>query len=118
MIEEKKVNKKGFWKKLWRVCSLIHKNIYIVVFLIILIAIIEVIEPYIIKLIIDDLTIGVKDLHSVLWLVVLAFGVWQLASIIHFFKDRLFFSLWFVLEADLYTKAQEKGSLTSLGKLN
>jgi len=107
-MKKKKQNKK-IWRDFWELLKPFHKKFYYLLFFIIAIEGISLINPWILKIIIDKLiSFESENIKIIFYLSFLLFASEQTVSIIHYFRDRLYFRYFFDLEYFLQTKAQKK----------
>jgi len=106
----------AFWRSLFNLLSPFKKLMFKVLGLIVLIASLDLLKPYVLKLVIDALyDFNNIDLHFLLWLIVLYLGSDQLRSLLQYFSDRFILKLLVKLEYYLGLKAQSKLLELSLG---
>lgn len=104
-----------FWKKLWNLISFTKKQIYILLVFVLAFEITSLFSPYILKLIIDELSeFHVDKINTIILLIAAMLLTSQLDSLISYFKDRRLFSLLMSLEYRLPVLAQEKLNYLSL----
>lgn len=100
---------KSFWFELWELLEPSQKQIMVTLGFIVLSEIINLIGPYILKIIIDKVTnLSVAVILPVIFFIVLMFAVNQANSLISYFKDRKIFKIIMNLEFYLPIRAQKK----------
>jgi len=116
--DEPKINLpfKGFWLKLWKILSPSHKLIKAIFSVIIVAAILDIIKPYLVKLLIDRLTnFRPEDILIMSTLVGFYFLSDQIRSFVQYFIDTRLFKLLINLEYYLAISAQSKLIYLPLG---
>ncbi len=99
----------SFWKQLWSILSPSHKQIKYLLFLIVVFRLVQIITPYIIKLIIDILSaFSPEQVVPLILLIIMLFFSEQLASAISYFKDKKTFRVLVEVEYYLPLRVQEK----------
>ena len=115
-IENKKIDLKSFWVKIWKLLKPSRKQIEGVLLLLFALEIVKLIGPYILKIIIDKITdLQTAQIEVVLLLIVAMFLVNQFANLIDYFSDKQILS---VLADALYylsNNAHKKMVFLSLG---
>lgn len=107
---------KGFWSKLWKILSPSHKLIKAIFSVIIVAAILDIIKPYLVKLLIDRLTnFRPEDILIMSTLVGFYFLSDQIRSFVQYFIDTRLFKLLINLEYYLAISAQSKLIYLPLG---
>lgn len=113
-MRENKQNKEKnkilkFWKDLWKLLKPSQKQMKILIVLILFVELIQMLGPYILKLIIDTLTAsGVNELKNLLILILFFFLAEGSTQIIIYFINRRIFVMLIKIENYLPTKAQKK----------
>jgi ABC-type multidrug transport system fused ATPase/permease subunit len=108
-------NSRRFWKKLWILLKRSHKQIIFLVFLIIIIEAVYLVGPYILKVIIDLLTVFQSEMiWKILGLVVLMFFVNQIGSFLDYLGDKKIFKILTKTEESLSKKSFKKMVYLSL----
>ncbi len=104
----KKQNKK-IWREFWVLLKPFHKRFYFLIFFIVLIEAFSLTEPYILKVVIDKLTVfKPEEIKNIIYLVVLFFLVAISIAGIHYIRERFVFRYYFDIEYFFQTIAQEK----------
>lgn len=114
--EETKIDFKDFWSKLWKILSPSHRLIWSILLIIMIAATLDIIKPYLLKLLIDKLTVFQPE-HI---LVIISFiGLYflsdQVRSVIQYLSDIRLFKLLIDLEYYLAVSAQNKLIYLPLG---
>jgi ATP-binding cassette, subfamily B, bacterial len=105
-----------FWRSLFKLLAPFKSLMLKVLGLIVLIASLDLLKPYVLKLVIDALyDFNNIDIHFLLWLIVLYLGSDQARSLMQYFSDRFILKLLVKLEYYLGLKAQSKLLELSLG---
>lgn len=115
-IEEKKEENRqpslswsAFWRSLWSFLIPFKKLIISIFSFIVLISALDLVKPYVLKLLIDALyDFNNIDLNFLLWLILLYLGTDQARSLVQYFNDRFILRLLVKLEYHLGVKAQTK----------
>lgn len=109
MKTEKKQKIINFWPKLWNLLAFVRRQIYFLLFFIVLIESLKLIGPYILKNIIDKLiSFQAEELKNIVFLIILMFASEQSTAIINLFKDRRIFKILIDIEYELLVMAQKK----------
>ena len=106
---EKNFDWRGFWVRLWELLMPSHKVMIFTAVLILVIELVNLIGPYILKLIIDNLTrFGMEKIVEVGGLVVIMFIVNQIGNLLNYRADKKIVG--FMADAEYYlpSKAHEK----------
>ncbi len=108
-MKNKKNRNKKIWRDFWFLLRPFHKKLYFLVLFIILIEAFALTEPYILKIIIDKLTVfEAAEIKNIIYFVILFFLVAVGVAILHYIRERLVFKNYFDLEYFFQTKAQKK----------
>ena len=114
--EEKKFNLKSFWIKIWKLLGPSHKQIKILLLLIFILEGIRLIGPYLLKIIIDKITVfNVQELDIILFLIAIMFFINQIISVVDYFRDRKIFAILTDIISYLSNNAHRKMVFLSLG---
>lgn len=114
--EDKKIDLKSFWVKIWRLLEPSRWQIKSVLFLLFVIEIVRLVGPYILKIIIDKITkIEVAQIDVVLFLIIAMFLVNQIASLLDYFADKKILSILADAMCYLSNNAHKKMVFLSLG---
>lgn len=118
--EEPKLNKKidirGFWRRLWTLLKIFQGQIKFLVGVIVVFEIAKLANPYILKVIIDLITnFKSQDILTIVVLILLMFAANQLVSIIDYFIDKKIIKIMADAEARLSIDAQNKMLFLPLG---
>lgn len=114
--EIKKLNLRDFWKKLWGLLSFSHKQIRNLMIFIMFIEIINLSGPYLLKLIIDNITnFSPEKIGKLIFLIVAMFLINQLTSVLSYNADRKIFSSLTATLANLSSRAHKKMVYLDLG---
>lgn len=100
---------KAFWLELWRLLRSFKKSFVVIIVITVLAAFLDLLKPYIVKVVIDGLT--ALDVANIWFLAQLIFLYWlngQARSAMRYFSDRKILRLLVDLEYFLGLKAQEK----------
>jgi len=104
-----KISNKDFWRKLWSLLSESRKLIFVILFFTVGIAILDLIKPFIVKVVIDNLTNFKKeDLLFMGMLVGVFFVSDQMRSWVSYINNVKIFQLLVDMEYYLAIKAQNK----------
>ncbi len=105
----KKISLKDFWKKLWSLISVSHRQIKWLAVVLLFMEITALIGPYILKLIIDALTnFNQEDILLLLGLVAAMFLANQFHSLIDYVSDRKIFRIIADIEVFILKNAHQK----------
>ncbi len=105
-----------FWRAFWHLLSPFRRLIKWIILVTVIAAILDLIKPYILKLLVDQLyNFANADLHLLLWLIALYLGSDQVRSLVQYFDDRAILRLLVKIEYYLGLKAQAKLLDLSLG---
>ena len=105
-----------FWKKLWDLIQPSQKTIKKVFVLSVFLEVVNLISPYVLKILIDKINhFSVADVKWLLFLVLIFFLGDRLAAVVENFKDKGTFSFLIDMEYYLPIKAQEKLLFLPLG---
>jgi len=114
--EESAISWRKFWLELWSLLKPFHRLFFKILAITILAASLELIKPYILKIVIDGLNaFDVGNIWFLLQLIVLYLANEQGRSIIRYFNDRKILRLLVDVEYGLGVQAQEKLVSLSLG---
>lgn len=106
---KKNIEKRVFWKNFWKILEPSHKSFKLLFVLIIVYEIFALLGPFILKNIIDRITVFKEsDLGFLFVLIFLFFLSEEFVSLINYVKNRIIFKNWFEIETYLHTKAQKK----------
>jgi len=98
-----------FWKQLWDMITPSHKQIKILFIFIIGFRLSQLIAPYVLKLIVDELSrFNAERIGYLLLLIAVFFVGEQFSSVLSYFKDRRTFSVLVDAECYLPTRIQKK----------
>ncbi|MFA5644726.1 MAG: ABC transporter ATP-binding protein, partial [Patescibacteria group bacterium] len=108
-VNEKIISWGRFWVELWNLLKS-FRSLFLGVFAIaIIIAVLDLVKPYILKWLIDGLTnFNLTDLRILIKLIVLYIATDQARSVIQYFSDRRILRLLVKVEYFLSMKSQEK----------
>lgn len=107
--EEIKITSKEFWVKLWQLISESRRLVVVIIIMSVLAAILDIVKPYIVKVVIDSLTsFNKEELKSLLFLILLFFFSDQVRSIVAYFNNVKILRLLVEIEYSLSLKSQEK----------
>lgn len=118
-IEEKEdleISSREFWGTLWRLLSESHKLIFVILIFTVAAGILSLVEPYILKLVIDSLTNFKKE--DILLMMMLIGGFFfsdQVRSVVSYFNNNKILKLLVDIEYYLGIRAQEKLMFLPLG---
>jgi ATP-binding cassette subfamily B protein len=99
----------AFWRSLWSFLTPFKKLIVSIFSFILLISALDLVKPYVLKLLIDALyDFSNINLNFLLWLILLYLGTDQIRSVMQYFNDRFILRLLVKLEYYLGIKAQAK----------
>ena len=88
-IKEKKFDAQEFWVKMWKLLKPSRKQIISLLFLVSAIEISRLINPYILKIIIDKITsFDASQLGTIIWLVIFMFLISQIVSFSSYFTNK------------------------------
>jgi len=105
-----------FWGELWRLLKPFKKLFFFILSIIILTAGLDLVNPYILKLLIDGLSgLNVDSLTILIKLIALYLAASEIRAVIDYFGDRRILHLLVGVEYYLGIKAQEKLVFLSLG---
>lgn len=105
-----------FWQELWRLIRPFKKLFLIIIGLTVLSAILDLLKPYIVKIVVDGLTaLDVANMWFLGQLIALYWLSGQARSLMRYISDRKILRLLVDLEYFLGVKAQEKLLALSLG---
>lgn len=106
---KKDLDTKRFLRKIWKLLEDLRKQIVFLLILSLFIEIVALVNPYLLKLIIDLITNFEKgEISKIVSLGALVFLVGQFYSILSFFKDKSIFRILINTESGLLKKAFEK----------
>ncbi len=112
---EPKLPTKEFWLSLWRLMEPIHKSVSVIFVLTISVEIMNLAGPYLVKLIVDELTnFSLAEIKAIAGLIVLIFISDQANMLLDLFRERRIFRSYFELEAHLHLRAHRKFMFQSL----
>lgn len=107
--EKKKFDIWEFYKNFWYLIKSYKKDFYFLIFLIFLISIFSLIDPYIIKIVIDSLVeFNPDDLSKILFLLIILFLINRIAANFIYYFDKRAVKFMINMEAKLQIRAQEK----------
>jgi len=107
--EAPKISAKEFWGSLWKLISSNRRLVFVILILSVLAAILDIVKPYIVKIVIDSLTNFNKDnLQFLMFLVIGFFLSDQVRSVVAYFSNVKILRLLVEIEYSLSLKAQEK----------
>lgn len=107
--EEVKISNKEFWGSLWKLLSNNHRLVWAILIMATLAAFLDIVKPYVVKLVVDNLTVFDKDnLNFLLFLVGIFFFSDQVRSLVAYFNNVKILRLLVEIEYSLSLKAQEK----------
>ncbi|MCK5415980.1 ABC transporter ATP-binding protein [Candidatus Parcubacteria bacterium] len=108
-MKKTKQNNNNFWIDLWELLKPSRTSIKKLFVLIIVLELVRLLEPYLLKLIIDKLiTFQVEDIPIILILILLTFFILQIISFVHYFFDKLILKASINIEHYLPLNAQKK----------
>jgi len=114
--ETRKFDMKGFWLRLWRLVAPSHVLIKRVVVLIMFIELVRLAGPYLLKLIIDEITnFSPEKIFEIAGLILAMFFINQFFSILDWRTDRRIFDILIDLEAYLPSQAHRQMMFLDLG---
>jgi len=114
--EEKKFDIKSFWVKTWKLLEPSHRQIKHVLILLFFVETMNLVGPYILKIIIDKITkLEMAEIGVILFLIALMFSVNQIVSIIDYFADKKILSILADAMYYLSNNAHKKMVFLSLG---
>lgn len=109
MKEKQNQKSKSFWLELWELLEPSQKQIMVTLGFIVLSEIVNLVGPYILKIIIDQVThFSMAVILPVIFFIILMFLVNQSNSLISYFKDKRIFKIIMDLEYYLPIRAQKK----------
>ena len=114
--EDPQISSREFWGTLWSLLSESHKLIFVILIFTVASGILSLVEPYILKLVIDSLTNFKKE--DILFMMMLIGGFFfsdQVRSVISYFNNNKILKLLVDIEYYLGIKAQEKLMFLPLG---
>lgn len=98
-----------FWTHLWQLLRPIHRKLFHLASLMVLVELMKLTGPYILKLIIDIITTqGIENIGYISLLVISMFIANQTTSFVMYFVARLNIYVSSVAQNDLYKRSQEK----------
>ena len=107
---------RGIWKRIWQMVRPSQKTIIQLLFLIMLSELTRLVGPYILKLVIDQIsTFSTEKLASLIGLIAAMFLSNQLVSLIDYFADKKTLHTQMTVIADLSNKAHKKMVFLGLG---
>lgn len=107
--EEVKISNKEFWGSLWKLLSSNRRLVMIILIMSTLAAFLDIVKPYVVKLVVDSLTSFKKEnLQLLLFLVGIFFLSDQVRSLVAYFNNVKILRLLVEVEYSLSLKAQEK----------
>jgi len=105
-----------FWKNLWQLVSPSQNKIKGLIFLLAFYELIKLVNPFLLKIIIDTLTLsGIAELKLLLWLVAGMLAVEEFQSFIGWITNRLIMKVILDVEYYLPISAQKKMMFLPLG---
>lgn len=114
--EASKISTKEFWAKLWQLLSESHRLIFVILAFTVVAALLDLLKPYIVKLVIDSLTNFKKeDLTLMIMLVGVFFAADQIRSWVTYLNNIRILRLSVDIEYNLGLKAQKKLMFLPLG---
>jgi ABC-type multidrug transport system fused ATPase/permease subunit len=115
-IESKKIDIKSFWVKIWKLLEPSRGQIKRLLFLLFVIEIVNLVGPYILKIVIDKVSrLELAQIGIVIFLVVSMFLVNQIASLLGYFADKKTLSILADAIYYLSNNAHKKMVFLSLG---
>jgi ABC-type multidrug transport system fused ATPase/permease subunit len=106
----------GFWRKLWYLIASAHKKIYYLLFFIVISESVNLIGPYILKLIIDLITnFHSEDIAKIAIFIVLMILSNQTASILSYFNNNRIFDILTLVEWNVSNSSFSKLLSLDLG---
>jgi len=114
--KEKMISWSRFWIELWNLLKPFRRLFFSIFGIAILVAVLDLVKPYILKWLIDGLTnFETADLRALVKLIILYIFTDQVRSLIQYFSDRRILLLLVKVEYFLGLKSQEKLLELSLG---
>jgi ABC-type multidrug transport system fused ATPase/permease subunit len=108
--------RRGFWSDFWVLLKPFHKFFLKIAIISLFIGALDLLKPYLLKVVIDSLNHFDKErIFFLLKLIVLYLTTEELRSFIHYFSDRKILRMLVEVEYSLGMKAQEKLVSLSLG---
>jgi ABC-type multidrug transport system fused ATPase/permease subunit len=105
--KENKFDIRGFWKRLWELLDFVHPQIKKLAIFIIFIELFRLLGPYILKLIIDQITnFSPEKIGKLVLLIIAMFLANQVVSIMAYFEDRRIIRILADVESGLNNNAQ------------
>ena len=111
MIEKKpeKLNKKRFWLDLWRLLIPYHGWLITLLFITIVFEFLQLLGPYILKLVIDILTdFSISEIVTLVYFLISMLVAESLLLAVDYIRDRKIFRLIFHMETHLHEVCQQK----------
>ncbi len=113
--KDAKFNFKEFWKGLWSLLSFVRKQIFLLLSITIFLEIINLIGPYILKIIIDIITqFDPKNIQKILGLAISMFAADQFSSLTDFWRDKYIIKTMTQIDLGLSKKIHSKMLYLSL----
>lgn len=113
---EETISWKMFWLELWRLFNDFHRQIFILLGIAAFTAGLDMVQPYILKFVIDGLTnFSQAEITHILWLIVYYLLANETRSLIQYVSDRKILRFMVNIEYFLGIKAQQKLTYLSLG---
>ncbi len=104
-----KADIRGFWSRLWELLTPLQKRMKILLGFILVVEAFNLVGPYFLKLIIDNLTnFSVDKILPIVYLAVLMFLSEQFTSLLNYYKDKIVFKLLVKTEYYLPVEAEKK----------
>ncbi len=113
---EEIISWKHFWLELWHLFNDFHRQIFVLLGIAVFTAGLDLVQPYILKFVIDGLTnFNQAGITHLLWLIVYYLLANETRSLIQYFGDRKILRFLVDIEYFLGIKAQQKLTYLSLG---
>lgn len=114
--EVPRISNKEFWAKLWKLLGESRRLIFVILIFTVLAAILDLVKPYVVKLVIDNLTnFKTEDLAFMLMLIAIFFISDQIRSWVSYINNVKILKLSVDTEYFLGIKAQKKLMFLPLG---
>ncbi|PIR13422.1 hypothetical protein COV49_02340 [Candidatus Falkowbacteria bacterium CG11_big_fil_rev_8_21_14_0_20_39_10] len=102
-------NISGFWLRSWKLLTLLHKQIKILLVLLVVFELSKFVIPYLFKLIIDSITnFNLEDVDKIVYLIIAMFIAGEISAIIDYFTDSRIMRIVNSAENYLPVNAQKK----------
>ena len=118
MVEQeksKKFNTKKFWLHLWGLFGSVKTSVKNLVVFMVVVEVVKLAGPYLLKILIDSLNVGLENTGKILILIAGIFLAYQVQSLLTYFLDNLLFDVLLRSDKEMYMNAFRKLIFLHLG---